>query len=177
MFDYLEGKNIILRKANQNDLENIFNNVWSDENIAKYMFWKPTKTYEDAVDRLNRTIEFQKIYHAYFVVLKDTDEAIGFSGVYEVEKGVYAESGLCIATKYQGMGYGKELLSLLLNLAFNKLNADKFIYECMNDNIKSKRLCLSFGFKYTHSKLEVRKYDNKEFNCNYYELNKEDYIK
>ena len=127
--DYLEGKNIILRKANQNDLDNIFNNIWSDDEIAKYMFWEPTKKYDDAIDRLNRSIEFQKNNYAYFVALKDTDETIGFCGIREIDNKVYAETGLCIASKYQGRGFGKELLKLLLVLVFNKLNANKFIYE------------------------------------------------
>lgn len=75
----------------------------------------------------------------------------------------------------QGNGYGAELLSLILELAFSKLNADKFIYACMRENDKSKNICLKFGFKYYESKEEIRKYDNFKAVCDYYCLDKIDY--
>lgn len=173
--NYINGNNLILRKAMPKDLKPMLNNIWSDENIYKYMFFEPTNSLDEAKDRLNRSIEFQKNNYAYFIALKETNEAIGFCGIKEIEPNVYAETGLCIAQKFQGNGYGKELLIILLDLVFNKINADKFIYACMNNNLKSKNLCLSLGFKYYESKEEIRKYDNYKIVCDYYYLNKCDY--
>lgn len=173
----IESENFILRKAESKDLEPIFKNIWSDENISKYMFWQPSKTYSETKDRLYRTIEYQRSNLAYFVCLKDTDEAIGFGGIKEVKPNVYAESGLCITSKYQGLGYGKELLSALLDLAFNKLNASEFIYESMSNNEKSKNLCLHFGFQFIESRKEVRSWDNYECIIEKYSLKRENYIK
>lgn len=103
MVNYIEGNNITLRKAKIDDLENMFNNIWSDENIFKYMFFEPTYNLEEARNRLVSSIEFQKDRYGYFVALKENDEAIGFCGIKEVETNVYAESGLCIAKKYREM--------------------------------------------------------------------------
>ena len=63
-------ENLILRKAKLTDLELIWKNVWSDEQIAENMLWKVTKTREEAVERLNRTIKYQADNYAYFVCLK-----------------------------------------------------------------------------------------------------------
>ena len=50
------------------------------------MLWKPTKKYEDAAERLNRTMKYQADNYAYFICLKSNDEPIGFAGIKEKEK-------------------------------------------------------------------------------------------
>ena len=60
-------------------------------------FFGPTNNLEEARDRLVRSIEFQKDRYGFFVALKETDEAIGFCCINEVETNIYADSGLCIA--------------------------------------------------------------------------------
>lgn len=35
---------LVLRKANINDLNDIFNNVWKDNRLNKYMLWKVSET-------------------------------------------------------------------------------------------------------------------------------------
>ena len=78
MINSLVGEHIILRKAKPSDYNSMLKNIWSDEEVYKWMLFKPTLTIDDAIDRTNRSIEFQKDHYAYFVALKDTDEAIGY---------------------------------------------------------------------------------------------------
>lgn len=174
-FKELKTEHLILRKAKESDLNNIFNNVWSDKRIADNMLWEVTDSIEEAKNRLERTIAYQKRFNAYFVCLKDTDEAIGFCGVRLLEADVYEESGICIATNYQGKGYGKEVVGALLDLVFNKLKGRRFVYDCFVDNEKSRRTCLAYGFKYFESKNIVREHDNKEFTLDYYYLDRDMY--
>jgi len=171
MIEKIETEHLILRKAEEKDLEQIWHNIWEDESIAKMMLWKPTHTYEEAKDRLRKTIEYQKNTHAYFVCLKDTDEPIGFAGVKEEGEGIFEESGICIARKFQGLDYGKEVVKTLLDLTFRKLGGKKFIYSCFRENEKSAKLCKSLGFQYTHSVDEVRGWDGYHYTSDYYELN------
>lgn len=173
----IEIKNLILRKAKPSDLEAIYTNVWSDEEIAKTMLWEPTRSLEDAVSRLERTIKFHSLYDAYFVCLKDTDEPIGFAGVGKISEGYYEERGICIARKYQNRGFGKEVLGALLDFVFDHLNGEKFLYGCFEENTRSKRVALHFGFEYFDSMDITREWDNKTFKVDYYTLLKEDYIK
>ena len=173
--DYLETKNLILRKANNNDLESIWNNIWSDNRIAENMLWKVTETFEEAKERLERTIRYQENNYAYLVCFKLTNEPIGFAGIFEKEKNIYEDTGICIATNYQGNGYGKEIVFALKKLIFEILNGDRFIYGCFNTNEKSRRVCLSQGFKYLNSKKMTREWDNKEFEVDYYYFDKDMY--
>lgn len=175
-FSRLEGEHIVLRKAQLKDLEPIYRNVWSDKELLKYMFYQPTESLDEAADRMGRTIEFQNGHYAYFIALKDSDEAIGFAGLKEIDDGVYSESGICIASKFQGLGYGKEVMSLLLSLAFKDLYASEFEYAHCIENDRSRALCHHFGFKYTETCKEKRKWDNKELSIAYYRLTRTQYF-
>ena len=170
MINKLITKNLILRKANINDLDSIYNNVWKDKSIADNMLWKVINTKEEARDRIKKIINYQKDNYAYFICLKKTNEAIGFAGIVEKEPNIYSEHGICIATKYQHLGYGKEVVQALINLAFKELNGKRFIYSCFNTNEKSRKLCQSLGFKYLESKEEIRKHDNMKYIADYYYL-------
>lgn len=174
----LETARLRLRKAAPSDLDAIWNNVWQDESIARWMFWPPTATHEDAASRLERTIAFQAMHkYVYFVCLKDTDEAIGFAGMREIEPGVYEESGVCVASRYQLNGLGTEILEALVDLAFTQLHARCFIAAHIRENEKSRAVISHCGFHYTHSKDEIREWDGKPLTVFYYRLDRTDYLK
>lgn len=177
--DYQEliTENLILRKAKKDDLQLIWKNVWQDEEIAKNMLWKTTKTEEEAKIRLEKTINFQQENYAYFVCLKSNNEPIGFAGIYEKENGIFEESGICIAQKCQGKGYGKEVVGVLKKLIFEQLGGKRFIYSCFSTNEKSRRVCLSHGFKYFKSEETVREHDGMKFIIDYYYIDREMYEK
>ena len=172
MIDRIETKHLILRKAKDTDLLQIWHNVWEDTRLAKTMLWKPTLTLVDAKARLERTKAYQSEHFGYFVCLKETDEPIGFGGVREIEQGVYDETGICIAIAYQGRGYGKELLEALIGLVFDELGGTKFTYGCFHENAVSASLARSCGFVYTHSKPGLREIDGYAYCCDCFELTK-----
>ena len=161
-------EHLILRKAKKEDLNDIWKNIWSDKEIADNMLWKVTNTIEEAKDRMDKTIKYQSENYAYFVCLKTTNEPIGFAGIFEKDKNIYEETGICIARIHQGKGYAKEVVNALKDLIFTKLNGEMFIYGCFSTNEKSRRVCLSLGFKYLNSKKIIRKHDNKEYISDYY---------
>ena len=175
MFERLEGKDIVLRKARESDLESIWKNVWSDERIAANMLWLVTTDKDAARERLNRTIRYQKDNPAYFVALNDTDEAIGFCGIRKVDDETWSESGVAIAASHQHKGYGHQMLRLLLELAFEKLGADRFIYSCFSTNKASAALCKSLGFSYLSSKEEIREHDGYKYINDSYTLTRDTY--
>lgn len=169
MYEVLIGKDIILRKATNKDLDSIYKNVWSDKELFEYMNYSPTISIEEAKIRLEKSIEFQKHNYAYFICLKENDSAIGFCGIKKINDIQIEETGICIAKKYQKKGYGKQVLKLLLNLSFVNLKAKEFLYFVNENNIASQKLCLSFAFNRDLN----YKNDNKIL---LYVLNKSDYI-
>ena len=63
----LYTENLILRKAQESDLYDIFNNIWSDKNIYENMFFKPTTNIEE----LNIKIIIMLILYAITMKLLD----------------------------------------------------------------------------------------------------------
>jgi len=173
----LETLRLRLRKARPDDLEAIWQNIWRDTAISRWMFWPPTDTLVGAKERLERTMAFQRENpYMYFVCLKETDEAIGFAGMREVTPGVYEEAGVCVAARYQCAGLGKEILGALLSLAFTEQNADAFIAAHIEGNEKSRAVIIHWGFQYTHSTGETREWDGAQFTTCFYRLDRQTYL-
>lgn len=171
----LVGERIVLRKAQMSDLDPVYENIYCDEELLSTTFITITKDKTEAEARLKRTVEWQKERMLYFVTLKETDEVIGLGGMMEESEGVWSEGGLVIARKYQGRGYGKELLSILLEYAFGAAGVKTFAYYCMDFNVRSAGLAKSFGFEYDSTSEEIREYDQKKFNVQRYLLTREKY--
>ena len=93
------------------------------------------------------------------MALKETDEAIGLCAIRETEPGHYEEAGICIGKMFQGNGYGKEIVSLLLNLSFRELEAVDVRYGYFQDNMKSRKIAEHFGFVYDRSEEIVWPWD------------------
>ncbi len=159
MYELLTGKHIILRKAKESDYRSMLKNVWSDPDVYEWMLFEPTFTEKEALERCRRSIEFQKDNFAYFVADKKTNTAFGFCGIKEKQPGHYDETGIGIGKDYQGRGYGKEIVSLLLDLTFNKLDGLVFRYDHFHDNIRSKKVAEYFGFVYDSSHELTRPWD------------------
>ena len=175
MYEVLEGKIIRLRKAREDDYQSMLKHVWSDEAVYRWMLYQPTLTEEDARERCHRSMEYQKDHYAYFVTLKETDEAIGLCAIKENEPGHFEESGICIGTAFQGKGYGKEIVALLLELAFMKLGAEDFRYGYFHDNEKSPKVAESFGFRYEKTYELTRPWDGSVKTIDSCILTKEEY--
>ena len=176
MFETLEGERIVLRKARAEDWEPMLQNVWGDEEVYKWMLFTPTHTEADARARCERSIQFQKEHLAWFVARKDTDEAVGLCAVNEYEKGHIEECGICVGRACQGRGYGREIVALLLELAFEKLGAADFMYGYFRENLRSKALAEKFGFHYHSTRELVRPWDGESKVIDQCILTREEYL-
>ena len=94
MYETLEGEHIILRKAKESDWQSMLANVWGDEAVYRWMLFQPTLTEAEARDRCARSMNYQKENYAWFVALKDTDEAVGMCAIREEEPGCFEECGI-----------------------------------------------------------------------------------
>ena len=155
----LEGTRIRLRLAEERDWNSMLRNVWGEEAVYKWMLFQPTLTEEDARERCRRSRTYQQDHLAWFVALKETDEAIGLCAVKANGKGHFEEAGICIGMQYQGQGYGKEIVTLLLDFVFGELDAEDVRYGYFRDNEKSKKLAAFFGFQYDRTFALTRPWD------------------
>ena len=165
----LETPNLILDKAKSSDWKDMYYNVWSRPEAAKYMSWRLSESEEDARERMLRTIEFQKTHDTYNVYEKASGKAIGFAGVEKLADGVYGEMGICLGPDFVGKGYGKQILRCLIDYCKREFGANEFIYSTREGNEASHGLARSLGF--TQFAVEaVNNQDGSHYNLVKYSL-------
>lgn len=142
----IETPDLTLEKARLSDWADMYRNVWSRPESARYMLWSVTTSEEDARARMERTVAWQKEHDTYLVYEKATGRAIGFAGVERVEPGVYEEAGICLGPDYVGRGYGSQILQALIQYCKESFGAKEFRYSTRAENLASLALARSFGF-------------------------------
>lgn len=168
--DRLETKDLIIAKAKIEDTEKIWKNYWSDLESAKYMLWKPTETMEEATNRMERTIKYQADHLAFTIYEKSTNEPIGMAGFFEVEPGVWEDSGIGLGSKFCGKGYGTQIVQVFIDYLFNEMGINKILYSCFRENIASHKLVAKFDFDYLFTIADVRDWDGLEYAVDYFQM-------
>ena len=166
----IETQHLILKKLHgTSEAKRCYDNFLSSYKTAKYMLWKPTDTVKEAEEKLAKWTEYSKDHMLWFIYEKETDEPIGFFSMEDLGNDKYGSMGLCFGEKYVGKGYGFELMTKVLS-ALKDQGAKQVEYSHIEGNIPSQKLALKLGFQFTHKEKRIRKYDQKEFDELFYEL-------
>lgn len=168
----LRTRDLILKKPEFEDWRDIYRNLWSREESARYMLWNVTRSEEDAKRRMERTIAFQAEHTAWLVYEKESGQAIGFAGMEEISPGVYEDIGIAVGPEFTGRGYGKQILTALTDYAFSGLGADRFVASCRSENAPSRGMILACGFRYTHCENRIDPRNGLPYVLAFYEKRK-----
>ncbi len=155
----LETKDLVLRKAKLEDWKEMYLNVWRHQDCARHMMWRVCGSEAEAKSRIEKTIEFQKNHDTYAVCEKESSAVIGFAGVECVAEGIFTETGICIGADFQGKGYGKQVLTCLIEYVKDQFGAKEFLFSAREANEAAKGLASSLGFVFIGSeeKTDMRK--------------------
>lgn len=147
----IETKDLILRQGAADDWQDLYRNLWSREEIFRYMFNKPCPDEETGRKRTMLYAEMHKeVKTEFFVCENASGQVIGIAGIKELKSGKWTITDIAHGPDFQGKGYGKQIVTALLNLAY-ELGATEVAYDCFTQNAASKQLALSCGFTYSHS--------------------------
>ncbi|BCN32584.1 GNAT family N-acetyltransferase [Anaeromicropila herbilytica] len=95
---------------------------------------------------INQTSHPSNYYYAY-IVRKYDEVFLGEVNLHKNQKKDWYEMGVVIEAKYRGLGYSKEALRQLLEVAFEKLNA-RAVHNCFEETrVAALRLHEAVGFK------------------------------
>lgn len=154
----IETDDLILRQGSADDWQDLYRNLWSREEVFRYLFSKPSPNEEAGKERtaayagMHREVETE-----FFVCEKVSGQAIGIAGIKELKPGCWTITDIAIGPDFQGKGYGKQIVRALLNLAFGECGAAEVAYACFSRNTASRRLALACGFVYARSRKAERK--------------------
>ena len=166
----IETESLILDKAKFSDWEEMYHNVWSQPESARYMEWTITTSEEAAKIRIAKTIAFQKEHDTYLVYEKSSGKASGFAGVEKLALSIYQEAGICLGPNYVGKGFGRQILQGLIQYCEEHFGAKEFVYSTRDENAASNRLAESFGFSLISSTIMIDSKDGHSYNLLQYSL-------
>lgn len=171
----METQDIVLRKGVFDDWRDLLRNILSRDESAKYMLWDPIYDAEHAKENAKKMVEFQLTHDAWVVCEKKSGQAIGWTGVTEIDKKVWKDTGIAIGPDFTGKGYGKQVLQCMMHYVFEEKKADKMLFSCRNKNKASKALCRGSGFVYHNSEDKIDPRNGENYVLEYYELSRKRY--
>jgi [ribosomal protein S5]-alanine N-acetyltransferase len=127
---------LMIRTAKVEDAHNLQEMVWHEDN-NEYMepgSPMPLGEFQKRIEQMKNSSSGSKI--AYLLIcLKDTDEVIGF-GRFDSKKHqtAFQNVGLAIEDKYRRMGYGREALCALFEMAFDVIKLEKVRAKSSSEN-------------------------------------------
>ncbi len=164
----IETPRLILRRSSREDWRDLYENVWSRPEAARYMFWSVTADEEEARARMERTLAWEKTHpFKYSVEEKAGGRVIGWAGVERLDGGDWGETGVALGPDYWRRGYGREILEALTALC-RGLGAKRFAAAAREKNLASNALIRALGFSLDRSEELVDERNGERYTMLYY---------
>ncbi|MGG7098440.1 GNAT family N-acetyltransferase [Clostridium sardiniense] len=148
----LEGKNVTLRNLTPNDDEALLE--YYTKNKKHLEKFEPTRdkefyTLEAQRNSLNESYKQFLNGTSIDLAIIDNDKIIGKLRLSNIVYGVFKSGilGYSIDEDYQGKGYMKEAVNLVVNYAFKELDLHRIEASALLDNERSRGVLIGTGFK------------------------------
>lgn len=133
----IETERLVMRRFNIDDVDSMFNNWASDNDICKYMRWTRHENKEETKKIISGWVDFysKKSFYQWAITLKGNDEPIGAIGLFVVnELDLCGDVGYCISKKYWGQNIATEALKGVLQFAFETIGFNRIeTYHSINN--------------------------------------------
>lgn len=171
--------------------ENLYLALSSKEDLPLYTKWlndpELNLTYgrSHIVYNINQQEKYIEDYNNsddkfFFVIVKRSVESedipIGIGLLYDIDY-IHGKGslGILIDSAYQGNGYGKESVKLLLEFGFNILNLNNMMLYAIDFNQKAIKLYESLGFKIIGKRRNAYSINNKVYSEVYMDILKSEF--
>jgi [ribosomal protein S5]-alanine N-acetyltransferase len=173
----LETERLLMRQILPEDAQNIFE-LDNNPNVMQYLGGKTItdiNLIHNKIKRIRKEYEDYKIAR-FAVILKETNEFIGWSGIQFVTEEEnnhinYYDLGYRLNENFWGKGYGLEAALPWVKYAFEEMKIEILTAGAHEDNIGSNKILQKCGMKY------INQYDWETFPWNWYEITSNEYFK
>lgn len=172
----IETKRTIMRKFQLEDTDAMFKNWASDEQVTRFLTWKPhanRKVTQDVMETWCAHYH-NNTYH-WALVLKETNEPIGSIGIVRLyEEDSRGEFGYAISREHWNKGIVTEAMTALLDYFFNTIGFETIDGVHDVNNPASGRVMQKLGMAYsTRVNGEFKDNQNNPIDVFRYTINKE----
>ena len=147
----LKTKRLTLRRFSYEDIEPSFNNWTNDEEVCKFLRWKPHGDIELTTKVLTSWIELyeNKKFYQWAIVLDETNQVIGTISVVELKEHIdTVHIGYCIGRDFWNKGYATEASKAWLDYGFNQMNIKEMNAYTHAQNGASNHVLQKVGFNF-----------------------------
>jgi [ribosomal protein S5]-alanine N-acetyltransferase len=143
----LETKRCYLIKLQRTDFEDV-EKIYTNEKVREYLGGPipkehTLKKFEDTLERINKDLD-----SFYWIVrLKNNNDFIGLVSLSKHHDGINIEVSYEFLPNWWGFGYASEVISRIINFAFDQLNLPKIVAETQTANLSSCSLLERIGMK------------------------------
>jgi [ribosomal protein S5]-alanine N-acetyltransferase len=173
----LETERLILREMLPTDAEAMFR-LDSNPNVVRYLGNKPFKSIDESINLIKyvRKQYTDNGIGRFAVVLKETDEMIGWAGIkfvtdIENDRTNFYDLGYRLLEEHWGKGYASEATKAWLDYFFQTMKLPVLVANINVNNLESNKIVKKFGFQI------ISTFYYEDIHCNWCELKKEDYLK
>jgi ribosomal-protein-alanine N-acetyltransferase len=157
MKNQIETERLLLREFLESDLENLFE-MESNPNVHIFVGKKPLKQIDEARAYIQIIQQQYKDFGTgrWAVVLKETGEFIGWSGIKFITKEInnhkdFYEIGYRFNEKHWGKGYATESGKAFMDHAFNNMKVDAVYAYADEGNDNSRKILEKLGLHYVNT--------------------------
>lgn len=144
-----ESERLYFRLLKADDLDDVME-FWGNEEVMKYCLGAGTRENEAKCIQTYQSIQEEKGFSVYAVVLKEDSKVIGACGFNPTKQESEGELIYHYAKKYWGKGYATEAARACIEYA-PKLGIKRITASIDPRHIVSKKVLEKVGFKYTHT--------------------------
>ena len=143
----LETSRLLLRLPTLDDMATIFQKYTQDQEVTKYLIWRPHENINVTREFIYRCIQCWKEESAFpWVVIRKKDgELVGMIEL-RIDK-LSADLGYVIAREYWGNGYATEITKTIVDWAMAQENIYRIWATCDIENIASARVLEKAGMQ------------------------------
>lgn len=114
----IETQRLIIRNTKTEDIEELYKQVFSNDEVVKYTFGKELSSFEDVKSFVEKSCNFDKKLGLSTLVEKDSSKVIGLAGVIECDYlgNTDYEFGFILGSNFWGgRGYATEIGQAQIN--------------------------------------------------------------
>jgi RimJ/RimL family protein N-acetyltransferase len=122
--------------------------IYSDSLVWRYLGIGPTTSVEETIERLDRTLGFQRDYGFTFWIVEhgESGELLGQCGLIPLEgKGPGIELGYRFASAEWGNGYATEAATACRDLGFDRFGLERIYVDVHPQNEASQNVARKLG--------------------------------
>lgn len=164
---------VILQKFDTNFYGDLVS--WVDNAEELMQFAGPEFSFPLTFEQLDKSLSDKNRY-AFRVIDDSTNTSIGHCEIYLTEKSAYLGRILVADKKKRRKGYGQQIVNLLLDIAFNKLDRDLVELNVFDWNNEAINCYQKVGFTINHDKKHSRRTQNKVWNTINMQLDKTKWV-